>query len=72
MQFAKAVLYQKLSNKRPFCANPLSDCHAFTVRRFIVLSFKHQTNKPTAMSAEHNQWKENDKNSELSTFVTEC
>ena len=40
------------------CANRLSDCHTFIVRRFIVLSFKHQTNKPTAISVEQNRRKE--------------
>jgi len=33
------------SSNCPFCENRLSDCHTFTVRRFILLSFKHQTNK---------------------------
>ena len=54
MKFSKAVLYQKPSSKRPLCANRLSNCHTFTVRRFILLPFKHQTNKPTAISAQHN------------------
>jgi hypothetical protein len=29
------------------------------------LSFKHQTNKPTAISTQHNQWKEKHKTLEL-------
>ena len=37
---------KQLSSIRPFCENRLSDCNTFTVRRFIVLSFKHQTNNP--------------------------
>jgi len=53
-----ASLYQKLSSKRPFCENRLSDCHTFNVRRFIELSLKNHTNKPTAVSVEQNQWKE--------------
>ena len=36
------------------CANRLSVCHTFTVRRFILLFFKHQTNKTTAKSVEQN------------------
>jgi len=64
------MLYENLSNNRPFCENRLSDCHTFTVRRFILLSFKHQTNKPTAISVQHNQWQYKHKTSELQTTVT--
>jgi hypothetical protein len=41
--------------------NRLSNCHTFTVSLFILLSFKHQPTKPTAISVEQNQWKEKDK-----------
>jgi len=50
MQFAIGLLHQKLSSNCPFYENCLSNCHTFTVTQFIVLSFKHQTNKPTAIS----------------------
>ena len=49
--------------------NRLSNCHTFTVMQFIMLSFKHQTNKPTAISVEHNQRKEKHKTSELLKIV---
>ena len=45
MKFSIALFYEKLSSKRLFCENLLSDCHTFVIRRFIALSFKHQTNK---------------------------
>ena len=45
MKFSIALFYEKLSSKRLFCENRLSDCHTLVIRRFIVLSFKHQTNK---------------------------
>ena len=45
MQFAMTVRHQRLSSKRPFCKNRLSDCHTFIVRRLILFSFKHWTNK---------------------------
>jgi len=47
-----------------------SNCHNFIVRRFILLPFKHQTNKPTAISAQHNQWKQKHKTAELQTTFT--
>ena len=50
MKFGILLFYGKLSNKRPFYENRLPDCHTFTVMQFILLSFKHQTNKPTAIS----------------------
>jgi len=45
MKFAVTGFHQNLSSKRPFCENRLSDCHHFIVMRFILLSFKYQTNK---------------------------
>ena len=68
--FAIPVPYQKLSNNRPLCANHLSDCHTFTVRQYILLPFKHQTNKPTAISAQHNQWQYKHNTAEVRTSVT--
>ena len=50
MQFAIAVLYEKLSNKCPFYEIRISDSHTFTVSRFILLSFKHQTNKTVSVT----------------------
>ena len=44
--------------------------HNFTVRRFIVLPFKHQTKNPTAISAQHNQWQYKHNTAELQTTVT--
>jgi len=69
MKFSTAAQHEKLSSKRRFCANRPSDCHTFTVRRFILFSFKHQTNKPTAITEEHNQWKQKHKISELQSTV---
>jgi hypothetical protein len=70
MELGLAVLFKEPLSKRPFCENRLSNCHTFTVRPFILLSFKHQTNKPTAISTEHNQWQQKHKTSELQTTVT--
>ena len=49
VEFSCSSIWQfitkNLSSKRLLCEKCLSDCHTFTVRRFILLSFKHQTNK---------------------------
>jgi len=45
MQFAMEVIYQKLSSNCLLFQNRLNDCHTIIVRRLIVLSIKHQTNK---------------------------
>ena len=45
MNFAMAFNYQKPSRKGPYCENRHSDCHNFTLMRFILLSYKQQTDR---------------------------
>ena len=48
VEFLWSSLWQflrKLSSKRPFFLNRLSDCHIFIPRRSILLYFKQETNK---------------------------
>jgi hypothetical protein len=53
-----------------FVKNPSQWRHTFTVKRFILLSFKHQTNKQTAIPVEQKQWQQKHIYSELQTTVT--
>jgi hypothetical protein len=47
----------KMSIKRPFCEESLSDCHSFIIILYILFSFKYKTNKPTVISVEQNKGK---------------
>jgi hypothetical protein len=64
--FAMTFLYQKLPSNRPLCENYHTDCHTFTVRWFILLL----NIKPTAITAEHNQWQYKHKSSDPQTTVS--
>jgi hypothetical protein len=70
MKFATAVPYQTLSNKPPFCENRLSDCHTFIVRRLILLSFIHQTNKTNCCISPTEPMEGERQTSELQSTVT--
>ena len=64
------MITQHLLSYYIFTFHNLSNCNTFTVRRFILLSFKHQTHKPTAISVEHNQWEMKHKTSKLQATFT--